>query len=50
MVTCRIHFNVIFVLFSGVIKIYHLNYVDNETVQGSFPESGFLCKLTASSR
>lgn len=34
----------------GVIKIYHLHFVDNETVQGSFPNSGFLCKLGASSR
>lgn len=34
----------------GVIKTYHLNFVDNETVQGSFPNTGFLCKLAASSR
>ncbi|GIY22950.1 cell cycle checkpoint control protein RAD9A [Caerostris extrusa] len=34
----------------GMIKTYQLHYVDNETVQGSFPTSGFLCQLNASSR
>ncbi|GBL75546.1 Cell cycle checkpoint control protein RAD9A [Araneus ventricosus] len=34
----------------GMVKIYQLHYVENETVQGSFPTSGFLCQLNASSR
>ncbi|XP_054710386.1 cell cycle checkpoint control protein RAD9A-like [Uloborus diversus] len=34
----------------GMTKIYQLNLIENETVQGSFPKSGFLCKLSASSR
>uniref|UniRef100_A0A2L2YG25 Cell cycle checkpoint control protein n=1 Tax=Parasteatoda tepidariorum TaxID=114398 RepID=A0A2L2YG25_PARTP len=34
----------------SMIKVYQLNYVENETVQGSFPTSGFTCKLTAPSR
>ncbi|GIY22565.1 cell cycle checkpoint control protein RAD9A [Caerostris darwini] len=34
----------------GMIKTYQLHYVENETVQGSFPTSGFLCQLNASSR
>ncbi|GFV22284.1 cell cycle checkpoint control protein RAD9A [Trichonephila clavipes] len=34
----------------GLVKIYQLPYVENETVQGSFPTSGFLCQLNASSR
>ncbi|KAF8767775.1 Cell cycle checkpoint control protein RAD9A like protein [Argiope bruennichi] len=33
-----------------MVKIYQLHYVENETVQGSFPTSGFLCQLNASSR
>ncbi|KAG8194856.1 hypothetical protein JTE90_017289 [Oedothorax gibbosus] len=34
----------------GMVKTYQLHYVENETVQGTFPTSGFLCKLNAPSR
>ncbi|XP_035227399.1 cell cycle checkpoint control protein RAD9A-like [Stegodyphus dumicola] len=34
----------------GMVKVYQLHFIENETVQGSFPKTGFLCKLTASSR